>query len=73
MGLYIDGCIINTFYHNITVIALSERALRYVFLLSNLFMEATNLFVVIYRLLGSGCLNYGIAFIAMLTLHQISE
>ena len=33
--------------------------------LSNIFMEATNLFVVIYRLLGGGRLKYWIAFIAM--------
>ena len=50
--------VINTFY--VAVIILSERALSYVFLLSNIFMEATNLFVVVYRLLGSGTLITGL-------------
>ena len=45
--------VINTFYHSIAVIILSERALWCLFLLSKLF-----LFVVICRLLGSGCLHY---------------
>ena len=35
------------------------------FFLSNIFMEATNQFVVIFRLLGGGRLKYWIAFIAM--------
>ena len=63
--LYTDSCLTpsrNSFHHNITAeIVLDQK--RHCAIL--FFIRSTNLFVVIYRFLGSGRLNYWIAFITM--------
>jgi len=58
--------VINTSYHDIAAINSSERELHICFFSVIYSRKATNLFMVVYRLLG----NYWIAFITM-KLHMI--